>query len=348
MSKFGISNENVLRSLGGRSTSAVAAPAAPTVRNSRRILGDITNSQPEEAHTNGSFKPAMNARAQTNDVVVETRPYMQRPPDDIDAYPRELENPQMVASYANDIYENFFNLEREFRVNANYMARQDTINEKMRSILIDWLVEVHLKFKMALETLFITVQIIDRYLQVRNTRRSKLQLVGVSALLVASKYEEIYPPEIQELVYITDKAYTKQEILEMEADILSALDYQFCVPTTHSFLCRFLKAAHADRVMVQLCCYLVERSLQEYTLLKYLPSQIAATTVLIARISMKRHHWSPTLLKYTTWDEADLAPCMEDFKTILSMPNNQQQNAVYRKYSSTKFGSVAKMPLAFN
>lgn len=208
-------------------------------------------------------------------------------------------------------------------------------------------VEVHLKFKMALETLFITVQIIDRYLQVRQVRRSRLQLVGVSALLVASKYEEIYPPEIKELVYITDKAYTKQEILEMEADILAALDYQFCVPTTHTFLCRFLKAAHADRVMVQMCCYLVERSLQEYALLKYLPSQIAAATVLIARISMKRHHWSPTLLKYTTWDEPDLAACVEDFKNILSVPNNQQ-NAVYRKYSSSKFGAVAKMALAFH
>jgi cyclin B len=200
---------------------------------------------------------------------------------------------------------------------------------------------------MALETLFITVQIIDRYLQVRTVRRCKLQLVGVSALLVASKYEEIYPPEIKELIYITDKAYTKQDILEMEADILSALDYQFCVPTTHTFLCRFLKAAHADRVMVQLCCYLVERSLQEYSLLKYLPSQIAAATVLIARISMKRHNWSPTLLKYTTWDEADLAPCVEEFKNILSSTNAQQM-AVKTKYSSSKFGAVAKMSLTFN
>lgn len=132
----------------------------------------------------------------------------------------------------------------------------------------------------------------------------------------------------------------------MESDIIQTLDYQFCVPTTHTFLCRFLKAAHADRVMVQLCCYIVERCLQEYSVIKYLPSQIAASAVLIARISMKRHHWSPTLLKYTTWDESDLAGCVEDIRVIMTTANSQQ-NAVYRKYSSTKFGGVARMALSF-
>lgn len=83
---------------------------------------------------------------QTDAPVTESRIYMQRPPDDIDANSRDLENPQMAASYANDIYENFFNLEREFRVNHNYMGRQEAINEKMRCILIDWLVSNHTRF----------------------------------------------------------------------------------------------------------------------------------------------------------------------------------------------------------
>ncbi len=208
-------------------------------------------------------------------------------------------------------------------------------------------VEVHLKFKMALETLFITVSILDRYLQVKQVRRSKLQLVGVAALLVASKYEEIYPPELKELVFITDSAYNAREILEMEADIIRTLDYKFCVPTAHTFLCRFLKAAHAERVMVQLCCFLVERSLQEYSLLKYPPSMVAAAAVLIARVTMRRHRWSPTLLKYAKYDEHELMACVEDIRQALNVQNNPQ-NAVYRKYSSTKFGGVAKMPLAFN
>ena len=93
------------------------------------------------------------------------------------------------------------------------------------------------------ETLYLTVNVIDRFLALKQVRRSKLQLVGVASLLLASKYEEIYPPELSDLVYITDKAYNKKEILEMENDIVCTLQWDMTVPTVHSFLCRFLKAA---------------------------------------------------------------------------------------------------------
>jgi hypothetical protein len=90
---------------------------------------------------------------------------------------------------------------------------QTDINEKMRAILVDWLIDVHLKFKLLPETLYLTVEYIDRYLNKEPVTRKKLQLVGVTAMLIASKYEEIYAPEIRDFVYITDKAYTKEEIL---------------------------------------------------------------------------------------------------------------------------------------
>jgi cyclin B len=86
----------------------------------------------------------------------------------------------------------------------------------MRAILIDWLIEVHLKFKLLPETLFLTINLIDRYLEKQAIPRTKLQLVGVTAMLISSKYEEIYAPEVRDFVYITDKAYTKEEILAME------------------------------------------------------------------------------------------------------------------------------------
>lgn len=209
-----------------------------------------------------------------------------------------------------------------------------------------------MKFKMVPETLYLTVNIIDRYLQSKQVRRSKLQLLGVSALLVASKYEEIYPPEIRDLVYITDRAYNKHEILEMEQSIINALQYNFTVPTVHSFLCRYLKAAHADRTMVQLSCYLAERTLQEYAMLKYAPSVVAATAVLVARKSLNRHPWSPTLLKYTQYDECDLASCLDEMQRYMSdaepaAPGAATQQAAQKKYSSPKFGSVSRTHLCF-
>ena len=196
------------------------------------------------------------------------------------------------------------------------------------------------------ETLYLTVNILDRYLSVKQVRRSKLQLVGVAALSIAAKYEEIYPPVLKDYVYITDKAYNKTEIIDMESDIANVLSYNFAVPTVHAFLCRYLKAAHADRTMVQLACYLAERSLQEYSMCAFLPSIIAASSVLIARKSLRRHPWSPTLVKYTKYDEPDLEKCILEMKRILSDKQSQQQ-AVQRKYTSTKFGGVAGLTMEF-
>lgn len=82
------------------------------------------------------------------------------------------------------------------------------------------MVDVHLKFKLLPETLFLTVNIIDRYLSLQQISRQRLQLVGVAAMLISTKYEEIYPPTVKDFVYITDEAYTKQDVLDMESDIL--------------------------------------------------------------------------------------------------------------------------------
>ena len=132
------------------------------------------------------------------------------PADDIDE--RDSEDPLCATAYVQDMYEHFRLKEMSTSVRPVYMEDQQYINERMRSILVDWLVEVHLKFKLVPETLYLTVNIIDRYLSKTEVSRPKLQLVGVTALLIASKYEEIYPPELRDLVYICDRAYSKVEV----------------------------------------------------------------------------------------------------------------------------------------
>ena len=133
----------------------------------------------------------------------------------------------------------------------------------------------------------------------------------------------------------------------MENEIVISLSYDLTVPTTHSFLCRYLKAAHADRAMVQLACYLAEKTLQEHSMLKFLPSLIAASAVCVARKTLRRHPWSPTLLKYTGVDEDEMAPCIEEMRQSAARDQSSQQLAVVRKYSSSKFGSVARLSLVF-
>jgi cyclin B len=162
------------------------------------------------------------------------------------------------------------------------MSRQQDINEKMRAILIDWLVEVHMKFRLVPESLFLCVQIIDRYCNVADVPRSKLQLVGVTALFVACKHEEIYPPEVRDCVYITDRAYDRQEVLDMEQTILSVLNWKVSLPTAYPFLDRFLSLTKASPMTRHAAGYYLERTLQEHDLLKYRPSLVCASAVILA------------------------------------------------------------------
>jgi len=86
----------------------------------------------------------------------------------------------------------------------DYMGSQPDINAKMRSILVDWLIEVHRKFELMPETLYLTLNIVDRFLSVKAVPRRELQLVGISSMLIASKYEEIWAPEVEFLLFYDD------------------------------------------------------------------------------------------------------------------------------------------------
>ena len=143
------------------------------------------------------------------------------------------------------------------------MSFQEDINEKMRAILVDWIIEVHLKFKLLPETLFVTVNLIDRYLSLVSVKRNNLQLVGVTAMFIASKYEEIYAPEVRDFVYITDNAYSKSEIFAMEYQILSTLNFSVTSVTPYRFLERFYKVVNGSLRMWNLARYLIELPLIE-------------------------------------------------------------------------------------
>ena len=131
--------------------------------------------------------------------------------DNIDQ--RDMDEPLAATDYVEEMYELFRKKEGLTAVRPVYMdSVQGHINEKMRAILVDWLVEVHMKFRLVPETLFLTINLIDRYLERREVERCNLQLLGVSCLLIAAKYEEIWPPGVNELVYICDNAYTKPDV----------------------------------------------------------------------------------------------------------------------------------------
>ena len=165
------------------------------LQSRQRVMHRTISTQPENPVISASTNPSS---------------YQMGPSDNIDE--RDAEDPLCATEYVQDMYQHFRLKEGSTSVRPLYMENQTHINERMRSILVDWLVEVHLKFKLVPETLYLTINLIDRYLERQEVSRPRLQLVGVTSLLIASKYEEIYPPELRDLVYICDRAYTRTEV----------------------------------------------------------------------------------------------------------------------------------------
>lgn len=121
------------------------------------------------------------------------------------------------TEYVEDMLAYWRVAENKVIVNPSYMLRQSDINPKMREILIDWMVEVQVKFKLKEESLLLAVNILDRFLEQRLVSRGKLQLVGCTSLIIASKYEEIFSPYVSDFVAISDKAYIHEQLIAMES-----------------------------------------------------------------------------------------------------------------------------------
>ena len=188
---------------------------------SRSITLDSERGDAAEDGNMKDTKPSMVSSTNTK-VRDELQSYQYSgPADDIDE--RDSDDPLCATTYVQDMYKLFRSKEVSTSVRPLYMDNQPYINQRMRSILVDWLVEVHLKFKLVPETLYLTVNLIDRYLAKTEVSRVKVQLVGVTALLIASKYEEIYPPELRDLVFICDGAYSKLEVCLLCTCIISVL-----------------------------------------------------------------------------------------------------------------------------
>ena len=218
----------------------------------------------------------------------------------------------------------------------------------MRAILIDWLVDVHLKFKLLPETLFLTVNIIDRYLEKNAIMRQKLQLVGVAAMLIACKYEEIYAPEIKDFVYVTDKAYTKEDILFMEGTILSVLDFNLTLTSSFRFMERYAHLSEFDEKMVMMARYLLEISLVEYKMLKYSPSNLASSAVYLVNKLRKRDAWNDVMVRNTRYQESQIRQCAKDLCLLMQNIEKSNLQAIRKKFSAPKYFEVAKIKLENN
>ena len=259
---------------------------------------------------------------------------------------------QFAEEYQEEIIPYLISLENEKRINPNYMSKQNDINEKMRMILIDWLIEVHLKFKLLPETLFLTINFIDRYLQNNQTPRDKLQLIAVSSLLIACKYEEIYPPEISSFVYITDNAYTKEEILNYEIKILGDLEYDITYPTSLRFLEILLIKLNLskDNIFINKMMYLIELCFSKLYFYNFTYFELVLSCCLF--LYEKNLIMTQNVIKcFNLGDNYNkmekIKKCIFEIKNLVEYMNENKNvfKGVRQKYSLEKYGSISTQEL---
>jgi len=265
---------------------------------------------------------------------------------DIDA--EDASNPQLCTEYAQEIYAYLRQLERRGALRSEFLSGSP-ITDKMRAVLVDWLVEVQMQFKLLQETLFLTVNTIDRFLAVegRNVYKSRLQLVGVAAMFLVSKIEEVYAPSVSDFVYITDNAYSGAEIRHMELQIIRVLNFDFCQPISLYFLRRYSKAGDVDMLQHSMAKYILEVCLLDYTLLGTPGSLLASAALCLSLLVLDpslttETVWNKTLAfysGYTAKQVLDLVPKLAN--NMIKMIGSTKLQAVRNKYTSVKFMKVA-------
>ena len=264
----------------------------------------------------------------------------------------KINNTQVPKEYINIIYYNL--LKEEERgikpmKDYTYMSRQKEINNKMRSILVDWIIDVHFKFGFTDETLFMTISIIDRYLSISQISRTNFQLLGLTALMIACKHEEIDLPKIEDFIYITDNAYVKDEVIKMEEEVLIKLNFSFLYPSPIKFFEYLSLHFNFSKKHHMMGKYLMESFLLEVKNAKYKPSIIscACAYIVMKFFKMPNYHESynkkfyvfdETVEKYS---EHNIKECAKDICVFVDNINKTNYKACLKKYSKPEQEKVS-------
>ncbi|GLT91484.1 hypothetical protein SLE2022_093690 [Rubroshorea leprosula] len=315
-------------------------PVVPNGANQTDISSDANNNKNDnltrrKSNRRRSYTSLLMARSKLlekhGEVMEENQPK-------IDNASNQLE----VAEYVDEIYQYYWNMEAQNPPPGYYMSIQTDIAPHMRGVLINWLIEVHFKFDLMQETLYLMVTLLDQYLSQVQIKRNEMQLVGLTALLLASKYEDFWHPRIKELISISAEAYTGDQMLGMEKLILKKLRFRLNSPTPYVFMLRFLKAAQSDTKLEHLAFFLIELCLVEYEALKFKSSLLCASAIYVARCTLQiTPAWTPLLRRHARYDVSEMRECAEMILRFQRAASSGQLKVTYEKYTSPDLSGVA-------
>lgn len=267
--------------------------------------------------------------------------------EDVDI--KDKNNHLLVAEYVQDIYKYLQTLEDKYFLRANFLSNHKC-TPKMRSTLVNWLIDVHINFNFLQETLHLSIAILDRYMQeATNIGKENYQLVGISAMFIAAKYEEVYIPDLSELVYICDNSFTAQQILKMEIHILNKLKFNLGRPLSIHFLRRYNKVAKVTSMHHNLGKYLLEIALIDINLCYVKPSLQAAAACCFSIIVLEEKDnpsdiWTDSLVYYSSYKYSDFQNIMIKFANALIKYENSNLDAIKKKFAAASFGKISTNP----
>ncbi|CAL5204711.1 unnamed protein product [Lathyrus oleraceus] len=264
----------------------------------------------------------------------------------------ECDHQQIIEPYVSDIDDYHRTFEKKGRPTVGYIENvQSEVTINMRGTLVDWLMKVADKFKLLPETLHLCISYIDRFLSLKSVTETNLRLLGVSSMLIASKYEEIASPKAVAFCKIADNTYELSEVLKMEAEILKSLNYEMGNPNVTTFLKRFVGLAYGNQKnsnlqFEYLCDYLADLSLLEYESIRFLPSVVAASVIFLARfiIQPEVHCWTPSLCECLGYKSSELKECVVILHDLYFSRRAASLKILRNKYNRKKFKSVANLP----
>uniref|UniRef100_A0A5S6R1H4 Uncharacterized protein n=1 Tax=Trichuris muris TaxID=70415 RepID=A0A5S6R1H4_TRIMR len=331
--------------------SAIRSPSA--LPKKRIAFGDITNAlrnvriskdkSSVQPSTLPAFSEQQSAVKSNEELYVTAEENIENFDEFLTEYDRSLaDQPIHLPSFAQDIFNYYRSQEENFRV-GNYMARQTNITPHMRTILVDWMVEAQENFEFNHETLYQAVKLTDLYLDKVPTNRKELQLIGTTALLISSKFDERLPPSVDDFLYVCDYAYKREELLEKERHMLVVVNFKIGFPLSYRFLRRLAKITGTNMVTLTLARYILETSLLYYEFIVYLESELAAAALLLA-VKLHGIEWTADHEKFGGYDEQRLLPLMWKMNEIIQTPlPSLSINHVKLKYMNSAFFEVARV-----
>ncbi|KAF9445675.1 hypothetical protein P691DRAFT_795336 [Macrolepiota fuliginosa MF-IS2] len=284
--------------------------------------------QAEEAVIAARIASELEAYADEPEADPENSPW-----DDLDA--DDVDDPLMVSEYVVDIFKYLCQVELTTMPNPHYMESQKELAWKMRGILMDWLIQVHVRFRLLPETLFLCVNLIDRFLSARVVSLAKLQLVGITCLFIAAKFEEVISPSVSHFLLCADSTYTEAEILQAERYVLKTLDWNLSYPNPVHYLRRVSKADGYDVKVRTLAKYLLEISALEWRLIAAPPSLMAAASIWLARLALGYEQWTPNLAHYSGYSESALVPTANLMLNYVLKPIRHE--SFHKKYAGKRY-----------